>query len=785
MADFEHLPLVRLPRLEAHRKVSNPTPPPKRDRGTHAAKVTAGLDAAIAAETRRERIVGIDPGLILRVTMTDQMAEDDWRRAGFKVLAQDEGKVLILFTSDAELTEFKIRLARFKDDPLTVKGNPPHNGLFANIEAVAAISPEDRLGPRLRTNGAADVAAINWRKSWTVDVEIWDAATPEERQTRVHAIESFIMMAGGNVLSRYIGDTGLIVLRIKVRGTLLRRLCHVAEIALIDSPPTPDLETAPLSKLTIASTGPVTAPPDDAPMIGVVDSGISANPLLAQAIIDSFGVPAELGDADVHGHGTRVAGVAIYGDVSERIAERSFAAPFRLLSVRVVNDQGRFDDASSIADQMQKAIKALYAKGCRIINISLGDAAKIPYADGRVTAWASTLDYFARTLDVLIVVSAGNSQGAPSAPWGSKPDGVVTLYPSYLFEPTNRIIDPAMAACILTVGSVAHSNGLRDDPYDGADIRPITARDHPTPITRTGPGTGGAVKPELVDYGGTAVFNGGTQRLMTGANWDSAGIVTLRANYLEGLFEASTGTSMAAPRVAFKAALLLRRFPDASANLLRALLATCAEVPESTVKLLNGVADKSVSRCCGYGIPDVERALFSQEKRVIRYADRDNLEIDQFALYEVPIPDDFRRVKGDRQIRVTLAFDPPVRHTRLEYLGVRMSFRLIRGLTPEEIFEHYRKREEGDDWPDLPEKHKCKLTPGYKARSVGTLQSATFRMKKNVDHYGDTYYLAVFADRRWAGENVSQQRYAAVVELLHPGEVRLYQQSRQRVRLRS
>lgn len=785
MADFDHLPLVRLPRIEAHRKTSNPTPPPKRDRGRHAAKVAADVEAVVAAESRRERIVGIDPGLILRVTMTDQMAEDEWRRAGFKVLAQDKDKVLILFTSDAEMTEFKTRLARFKDDPLTAKGNPPHNGLFANIEAVSAIAPGDRLGPRLRSSGVADVATINGRKNWTVDAEIWDAATPDARQVRVRAIKDFITKAGGDVLSQYIGDTGLIVLRIKVRGTLLRRLCHVAEVALIDSPPKPDLETAPLSKISIASTGPITAPPDDAPIIGIIDSGISANPLLAQATVDSFGVPAELGHADIHGHGTRVAGIAIYGDVSERIAERAFAAPFRLLSVRVVNDKGRFDDLSSITDQMQKAIRALHARGCRIINISLGDAEKIPYADGRVSAWASTLDDLARILDVLIIVSAGNSKGAPSAPWGTIPDGVVTLYPRYLFEPANRVIDPAMAACVLTVGSVAHSNGLRNDPYDGADIRPITARDHPTPITRTGPGTGGAVKPELIDYGGTAVFSGMAQRLMTGANWESAGIITLRAKYLDGLFEASTGTSMAAPRVAFKAALLLRRFPTASANLLRALLATCADVPESTVELLDGVADNSVSRCCGYGIPDVERALFSQEKRVIRYADRDNLEIDQFALYEVPIPDDFRRVKGDRQIRVTLAFDPPVRHTRLEYLGVRMNFRLIRGLTPEEVYEHYRWREEGEEWPDLPEKHKCKLTPGYKARSVGTLQSATFRMKKNVDHYGDTYYLAIFADRRWAGEDVKQQRYSAIVELLHPGEVRLYQQSRQRVRLGS
>lgn len=783
MADFEHLPLVRLPRLEAHRKTGNPPPTPTRDRRIHADKVTADVTTALAAEASRQRIAGIDPSLILRVEMSDQMAEDEWRRAGFQVLAQDANKVLILFTSDIELTEFRSRLAKFKDDALTDKGNPPHNGLFANIEAVSAIPPDDRIGPRLHRHGTETVAAINGRKSWIVDVEIWDASSAASRQLRASKLEEFITSEGGEALSRYIGDTGIIVLRVKVRGTLLRKLCHVAEIALVDLPPAPDLEMAPLSKISIASVGTATAPPVDSPTIGIIDSGMSGHPLLAPAIIESFGIPATLGDADLHGHGTRVAGIAVYGDVADRIAQHSFAAPFRLVSAKVVNDQGRFDDNSSITQQMEEAIKALHAKGCRIINISLGDADKIAYAGGRVTAWAGTLDGLARALDVLIIVSAGNSQGGVRAPWGPAPDGVVTAYPRYLFEADNRIIDPAMAANVLTVGSLAHSNGLRPDPFDGADIRPITERDHPTPVTRTGPGTGGAVKPELVDYGGTAVFNGLAQRLMLGADWDTAGIVTMRANYQDALFMASTGTSMAAPRVAFKAALLLRRFPTASANLLRALLATCADVPSAAMQRLDGVAENAVRRCCGYGIADVERALFSQERRVVRFADRDSIEIDQFALYEVPIPEDFRRVKGQRHIRVTLAFDPPVRHTRLEYLGLRMSFRLIRGFTPEQIFEHYRRRPKDEGWPDLPDKHKCKLEPGYKARSVGTLQSATFMMQRNIKNYGDTYYLAVFADRRWAADDIQFQRYAAVVELMHHGEVQLYQQSRQRVRL--
>lgn len=779
MAEFDHLPLVPLPRVQPHRKTGAIPPPPVRDRLAYGAKVRNEVLQAVAAQAKRQKITGIDPSLILRVTMTSNLAEDDWRRAGFNVLAQERENVLILFTSDIEIKQFLRRLDSFQNGALTGEGNPPYNALFANIEGVAAISPEDRIGPRLKQRGAASLKLIDGRKRWLVDVEIWDADDRYSREARVKKIAEFIHDEGGDLRSQYIGDTGLIVLRVASRGTLVRKLCTVSEVALIDLPPTPDLDLSPLAGITVVNVGPATPPPPSATLIGLVDSGLAAHPLLVPATIGSFGVPAALGDADMHGHGTRVAGIAVYGDVLERIETKNFAAPFGIVSAKVVNDQGRFDDKSAIAEQMRDAIRELHDRGCRIINISLGDADKVAYADGRASTWASTLDEMARGLDVLIVVSAGNSSGGLKAPWGPAPDGIVTGYPKYLFEPGNRIIDPAMAACVLTVGSLAHGNGLQVNPDETADIRALSERDHPTPITRAGPGMNGAVKPELVDYGGTAVFNGLTQKLMLGANWSEAGIVTTHAKYQDALFTAATGTSMAAPRVAFKAALLLRRFPQASANLLRAFLATCATVPEATVTCLDKAATDAVQRCCGYGMPDVEKALSSQEKRIIRYADKATLDIDQFALYEVPIPEDFRRVKGRRHIRVTLAFDPPVRHTRLEYLGVRMSYRLIRGMTPNEIYEHYKWRPKDEEWPELPNRNNCKLKPGYKSRQRGTLQSATFVMKNDVEAYGDIYYLAIFADRRWAGEDISSQRYAAVVELMHEGEVRLYEQSRQ------
>jgi hypothetical protein len=302
-------------------------------------------------------------------------------------------------------------------------------------------------------------------------------------------------------------------------------------------------------------------------------------------------------------------------------------------------------------------------------------------------------------------------------------------------------------------------------------------------VTRSGPGANNAIKPDLVDYGGTCLFDGMGPRIVTGNHYASAGMLTLRPDYLAGLLTAATGTSMAAPRVAYKAALLLRAMPAASANMIRALLALSASVPSEAIQCLNRLGDGAARICCGYGLPDPARALDSEERRVVLIADRQELATDQFALYRVPLPKEFQTTKGKRSIRVSLAFDPPVRHTRLEYLGVRLNFHLIRGMKPDDIFNHFRQRAKDEKrFDDLPSTAKCALEPSRDIRGTSTLQAATFKMARNIDHYGDDYYLVVIAERRWAGEEITHQRFAVAVELEHEVQINIHQQLRVRVR---
>lgn len=784
MAKLPHLPLERLERSLDRRLPPAPQKPPVRTVATHAAAIEAKIDAVAAEQAELPQIEGIDPELILKVDLESAVQEDAWRTAGFKILAQDPGGISILFSDDTELQAFRERLAEYQKGIQGEHKNPAYNGIFAAIENIRSLSPEDRIGPRMRADGIAKPDNLETQRNYIIDIELWDAPTALDRQIRVQKVVDHVEKEDNEseILSRYVGEGGLIVLRAKMLGSELRELLSLSVVARVDFPPIPDLGERDPPLVTITDQTPV-PPPPDAPIIGVIDSGSTEHPFLAPSLIESLGVPTSLGTADIWGHGMKVAGIAAFGDVRECIDTNSFSSPVRIISVKVVNDNGMFDDDATIPQQTEDAIRALHDRGCRIVNIALGDKHRIPYDGGRVSPWASTIDRLARELDIVIVVTAGNSGSGSHAPWGSTAEHITTRYPDYLVTPENRIVDPATSAIALTVGSLAHANGLPSDG-SGAELRAVASLNLPTPITRSGPGANDAVKPDLVDFGGTVLFDGMTQAIVSGDKYSSAGMLTLRPDYTQGLITSATGTSMAAPRIAFKAALIQRAMPGASANMIRALLALSANYPQEALQRLNHLGNKAPRHCMGYGMPDVARALDSDERRVVLIADRQSLATDQFALYRVPLPADFQNTKGTRYIRVSMAFDPPVRHTRLEYLGIRLNYHLIRGTDPDAIFEHYRRRTKDEPrFEDLGPSTRCPLMPSRDERESSTLQKSVFKMERNVPNWGNDYYLAVFADRRWAGEEITHQNFALAVELEHEAEINIHQPLRARVRV--
>lgn len=776
MPQLDHLQLIRLPETLPRRKTGFPGPTPQRG-GGYGHRVKGEVEAAVDAQIRNRPPQFVDPSLILRVRMEGMLLEDEWEALGLTLLASDDDKNIVLFSSAGDLAALNQRLDAF-DGPIPEgQRGRRYEGFVSRIESVSTLVPPDRLGLRLREAGFTEATDLQDDQVYVVDIELWDIGVRVARERKAAEIEAFIIAQLGDVYDVYIGPS-ITLLRAAASGRALRPLLSVPEIAYIDLPPVPDLEAAELVRMDLQAAPAILPADANAPVIGVLDSGLNDHPFLAGSIVGQLAFPAALGAADVWGHGTRVASVAAFGDLRALAPGQPLQPAGRLVSAKVVQDNGSFYERRTLPSQMREAITRLRAEyGCRIFVISLGDL-RARNEPGRVGPWAATLDELVRELDVLIFVSAGNR--CPRA--GAAVEQGITDYPGYLLEPANRLCEPAGAANIITVGALAHGTGLGARHALDAHVRSITNALEPSPFSRSGPGAGGIRKPDFVDIGGTLVFDAPSASLQGAPMFPEAGIITLNHEFLRQLLTSGNGTSYAAPMLANKAAYLLRRFPWATSNLIRALLAGAAALPEPSASALREFDEDAKARICGNGLVDTLRAAYSDDHRVVLFA-QERLGINEFAVYRVPIPAEFQ-TNGRRTIRVSLAFDPPVRRTRAEYVGTKMNFRLLRGCEVEDVFEHFRARnEEEGDPPDIPNRFKCGLEPGPNRRDGNTLQAAAKSFDRDTTAYGDEYYLVVRCIGGWAEEQEVGQNFAVTVELEHQPATQLYARLRQRIRV--
>jgi hypothetical protein len=506
--------------------------------------------------------------------------------------------------------------------------------------------------------------------------------------------------------------------------------------------------------------------------------------------------------SDEHGHGTMVGGLAVFGSVRACYENGVFSSPINLFSARVLDRNNRFDSEKLIVNQIRDAITQFIAEpyNCRIFNLSLGTSAPA-FEDGveRQTAWAESLDLLARELKVLLVISAGNVSGIFTANT-TQSEAVLNDYPRYLLEPASRLNDPATAAIPITVGAIAEREIIAVRQGAGAlDLSRTVAKAHePAPFTRAGHGINGAIKPEFVEFGGNAVFLGTGNVRRIGKEPGTA-VMSLSHQPLQQLFSYDVGTSLAAPVVARNAALTWQRLravigQEPEPNLVRAVMASAAAVPDQIRALIPN--EDSQFRVAGYGRVDIDLALDSSDRRVTMIAQR-KLALDTFAIYSVPIPPNFVQALGQKSIRVALAYDPPVRRRRSEYLGVEMTFQMLRGKTLDEVIAAYKSVGPNED-PEgaIQGANKIDFHPKESPRSGGhqrkksTLQLGEFNFQRDASKYGDTYWLVVRSMRRWAPPEIETQDYAIAVVLSAEDEqlynsVALRLQQRARVRTRA
>jgi hypothetical protein len=257
------------------------------------------------------------------------------------------------------------------------------------------------------------------------------------------------------------------------------------------------------------------------------------------------------------------------------------------------------------------------------------------------------------------------------------------------------------------------------------------------------------------------------------------GEVSLHHDFRHRLFAQRMGTSQAAPRIAHLAARLFARYPQASPELVKALIVAHARVPRELEECVAEAEDRC--RLAGYGRPELNRTLLSSESCVSLTAEQ-SLGENQSHFYEIPFPEDFhgeprRRV---RRVTVALAHTPTTRRTRIAYKTSTVEFRIVQAASVEDVLRVFRKASAADQVPNIPEKD---FVPKATLRGKGTVQ-ATSRVFKQTRATASRLFVVVTRNvAPWAQGLRDQENYALVVVMEDESDtqVRFYTQLRARL----
>lgn len=215
----------------------------------------------------------------------------------------------------------------------------------------------------------------------------------------------------------------------------------------------------------------------------------------------------------------------------------------------------------------------------------------------------------------------------------------------------------------ITVGSVNHA------AYEAGDLKSLGNANEPSAFSSAGLGIWGSIKPEVVEYGGGFVRDGGTLPSLTTPPEVCQDLV--RTTFGPGAAHSRDGfgTSFAAPKVAHIAAELNRLFPDEPALLYRALIINSARWPAWAENAENKLA---ALRHIGYGLPSMERATTNSAYRatVITKGER-RIKAREGHIFQIPIPEQLHAPGGEFDIRidVTLSYAASPRRTRRSNRG--------------------------------------------------------------------------------------------------------------------
>lgn len=514
----------------------------------------------------------------------------------------------------------------------------------------------------------------------------------------------------------------------------------------------------------------------DVPHVCLLDSGVNRghpmlSPLLAEA--DMHTVEPAWGTDDIADHGSGLAGLASYGDLMEVLpSTHPVALEHRLESVKLTPGEGGNEgDAKHHAYLFAEAVSRPEIAAPQRRRVFTSAVSASDYRDrGRPSSWSAMVDRLAADSDSagafprLIVLSAGNT--CEHAAW--------IEYPASLS--TNLIHDPGQAWNAVTVG--AYTDKIETEMVGVSAIAPEGGLSPFTTTSRTWDGAW-PLKPDIVLEGGNV-----GKDVFGASGMPSLNLLTTHHRPHDRLFTTTNATSAASALCARMAAQLMAAYPSLRPETLRALIVHSAEWTPAMREMFLPKGKKpskqdyvNLIRHCGWGVPDLDRALWSAgnsltlvvEDVVHPYAKEKGRGVvtRHMNLHALPWPREELEALQDAkvQMRVTLSYfiepNPSARGTssKFHYASHRLRFDVQRPLdsSTEDFVARVNAAAKRDDEGDPVDPRDPDWHLGDRQRHRGSLHQDVW--EGTAADLASRGYIAVYPSNGWWRTRPALERY--------------------------
>jgi hypothetical protein len=413
----------------------------------------------------------------------------------------------------------------------------------------------------------------------------------------------------------------------------------------------------------------IQAPDITAPAVCILDTGVNRNHPMLEPVLnhnDCHTVrphpTSDWGVDDHEGHGSEMAGIAIYGDIEKLLPSSDpITIQHRLESVKLLppsgqNERHLWADLTDQAVALAESANSESAQRVRCFSLAItSEHPEDCTHSGQPTSWSGGIDQIAygkRDEERrLFIISAGNTNGDD--------------FPERNF--VSSIQSPGQSWNAITVGAYTERMGFDTSRFP--DHKPLASIGDLCPFTTTAKQwqSKWPNKPDVVFEGGNLLIDSLGRKSDPEDLW----LLTTSRTPTNKPFSITNGTSAATALGSHFAAKLMAAYPQAWPETIRALMIHSAEWTEQMRRrfLMRGNRTEyaDMLRVVGYGVPNLDRALTCGQNKLTLIAqetlrpykkEKSKGKTNQMHLHKFPWPKEELLRLGDAEVslRVTLSY---------------------------------------------------------------------------------------------------------------------------------